>query len=82
MSEAVMLDHPGLEYSDEFDFIDELIERRKATGLSQQDFAKELNVAKSTVTRFETRVGNPKLSTIELYCEALGVCLVVLDIVD
>lgn len=47
-------------------------DRRKAAGMSQYALAREIRVARTYVTRIELGTHEPRLSTLEAICNALG----------
>jgi len=51
---------------------DELVERRKALGLSQTQVAARMGTSQSAVARLETGTSDVLLSTVDRYASALG----------
>ncbi len=54
------------------DLVVDLIELRKAKGLTQEDVANAIGVTRTAVTAFERYDGDPKISTIVRYAMAVG----------
>ena len=57
--------------------IDELIELRKATGLTQKELAKAANLAQPAIARLESKAATPQLDTLLKVAAALGCDLAV-----
>jgi transcriptional regulator with XRE-family HTH domain len=55
--------------------LDELVRVRKASGVSQTDIARRMGVNSATVSMFENRTDDPRLSTVQRYARAIGVRL-------
>jgi len=60
--------------SDEFEFLDEILKARTATGLTQADVAIRIGTSQSAVARLESAVGkhSPSIATLQRYALALG----------
>ncbi|MBI3631140.1 MAG: helix-turn-helix transcriptional regulator [Candidatus Sungbacteria bacterium] len=60
--------------SDEFEFLDEILKARTATGLTQSDVATRIGTTQSAVARLESAVGkhSPSIATLQRYALALG----------
>ena len=69
-NKAVKHEYEALGY--EFELINELIEMRKASGLTQEEIANKMGTSKSNVCRLEKLGTHPKVSTIEKYAKACG----------
>jgi len=54
------------------EFLAALVKVRKDRGLTQEDVAVLLGVTQPTVAAFERQEGDPKLSTIRRYAQAVG----------
>lgn len=52
--------------------IDELIELRKAKGLTQKELAKAANLAQPAIARLESKAAIPQLDTLLRVAAALG----------
>jgi transcriptional regulator with XRE-family HTH domain len=52
--------------------VDELAERRRASGLSQTEVAARMGTSQSAVARLESGAGDLKVSTLERYAAAVG----------
>ena len=52
--------------------IDELIELRKAKGLTQRELAQAANLAQPAIARLENKTSNPRLDTLLNVAAALG----------
>lgn len=52
--------------------IDELIELRKAKGITQKELAKAANLAQPAIARFESKAAMPQLDTLLKVAVALG----------
>ena len=52
--------------------IDELIELRKAKGLTQRELAKAANLAQPAIARLESKAAIPQLDTLLKVASALG----------
>jgi len=52
--------------------IDGLVKLRKALGLSQAEVANRMGIRQPTVSGFEKESSDPKLSTLQRYCLAIG----------
>lgn len=52
--------------------IDELIELRKATGLTQRELAKAANLAQPAIARLESKAAIPQLDTLLKVAAALN----------
>lgn len=57
--------------------IDELIELRKAKGLTQRELAKAANLAQPAIARLESKTATPQLDTLLKVAAALGCDLAV-----
>ena len=57
--------------------IDELIELRKAKGLTQRELAKATNLAQPAIARLESKAATPQLDTLLKVAAALGCDLAV-----
>lgn len=55
--------------------IDELIERRKAKGLTQRELAKAANLAQPAIARLESKAATPQLDTLLKVAAALDYAL-------
>ena len=53
----------------------ELVAGRKALGLSQTTVAARMGTSQSAVARLEAGDGDVRLSTVERYAAAIGLCL-------
>lgn len=60
--------------------IDELVEIRKAKGLTQRELAKVANIAQPAIARIESKASTPQLSTIIKILMALGKTLAVVPL--
>ena len=60
--------------------IDELIERRKAKGLTQRELAKAAKLTQSVIARLESKKVVPQLDTLLKVATALGCDLAVIPI--
>jgi transcriptional regulator with XRE-family HTH domain len=58
----------------EFEFLDEILKARAATGLTQSDIAARIGTTQSAVARLESPVGkhSPSIATLQRYASALG----------
>jgi len=58
----------------EFEFLDEILKARAATGLTQADVAARIGTTQSAVARLESSTGrhSPSLATLRRYASALG----------
>lgn len=54
------------------DLLADLIEQRRAKGLTQEDVANTIGITRTAVTAFERYDGDPKISTIVRYAMAVG----------
>lgn len=54
------------------DLLADLIELRRAKGLTQEDVANTIGITRTAVTAFERYDGDPKISTIVRYAMAVG----------
>ncbi|MFJ4267729.1 helix-turn-helix transcriptional regulator [Paenarthrobacter nicotinovorans] len=54
------------------DLLADLIDLRRAKGLTQDDIAKAIGVTRTAITAFERYDGDPKMSTIVRYAMAVG----------
>jgi DNA-binding XRE family transcriptional regulator len=54
------------------DLLADLIDLRRAKGLTQEDVANTIGVTRTAVTAFERYDGDPKISTIVRYAMAVG----------
>ena len=52
--------------------IDELIELRKAKGITQKELAKAANLAQPAIARLESKAATPQLDTLLKVAAALG----------
>ena len=52
--------------------VDELVARRRASGLSQTVVAARMGTSQSAVARLEASAGDLKVSTLERYAAAVG----------
>jgi transcriptional regulator with XRE-family HTH domain len=52
--------------------VDELVVRRRASGLSQTEVAARMGTSQSAVARLEASVGDLRVSTLERYAAAVG----------
>jgi predicted transcriptional regulator len=52
--------------------VDELVDQRRALGLSQTAVAARMGTSQSAVARLETAAGDVRLSTLERYAAAVG----------
>lgn len=59
------------------DVIDEIVQRRRAAGLSQQELARRSGVKQPNLARIELRQTKPRLDTVENILSALGCELIV-----
>lgn len=57
------------------ELIKTLVELRRARNLKQEDIAKRIGRSRSTVSDFERLSGDPRLSTMCRYADAMGVNL-------
>jgi DNA-binding XRE family transcriptional regulator len=51
--------------------MDALVSRRKLLGLTQKQVADKMGVTQSTVSQFETEIGDPLISTLQRYARAV-----------
>lgn len=60
--------------AEEFDFLDEILKARAATGLTQADVAARIGTTQSAIARLESPVGkhSPSIATLQRYASALG----------
>ena len=56
-------------------FGERLQEVRRAAGLTQEQFAEELNVSRQAVSRWESRRGYPEMEKLLYLCNRYGVTL-------
>lgn len=58
----------------EFEFLDEILKARAATGLTQADVAARIGTTQSAVARLESSTGkhSPSLATLQRYASAIG----------
>ena len=54
-------------------FMDQLVQLRKAQGVSQREMAKRLQISQPAVAQFELSSANPTIFTIIRYANAIGV---------
>lgn len=54
------------------DLRQELVQMRKTHGITQRELADRMGVSQSTVAGFETEDADPRFSTIQRYCRAIG----------
>lgn len=52
--------------------VDELVDERRALGLSQTEVAARMGTSQSAVARLESAAGDVRLSTLERYAAAVG----------
>jgi len=76
---ARALAHPDVkrEYellAEEFEFMDEILKARTATGLTQADVATRIGTTQSAIARLESEGGkhSPSIATLQRYASALG----------
>ena len=55
-----------------FELIEQIKERRKVLGITQEQLSKICDVGLRTLREFERGKGNPTLQTMEKICTALG----------
>lgn len=60
--------------ADEFAYLDELLNARSASGLSQQQVAERIGTSQSAIARLESANSkhSPSLATLRTYADALG----------
>jgi DNA-binding XRE family transcriptional regulator len=75
LSPQQQLAHTVLANNRQLDFTIMLIRARLSRHLSQSDLAAIVGTTQSTISHIEGRKGNPRLSTLLLIAEALGVTL-------
>jgi transcriptional regulator with XRE-family HTH domain len=56
----------------DYKFIADLVQQRKAAGLTQEDVALRIGISQPSVAKFERHDSDPKLSTIRRYAHAIG----------
>lgn len=56
----------------DYQLIADLIEQRRAAGMTQQDVATLLGITQPAVAKFERYDSDPKLSTVRRYAHAIG----------
>lgn len=58
----------------EFEFVDEVLKARVATGLTQAELAKRVGTTQSAIARLESasRMHSPSIATLQRYARALG----------
>jgi len=56
----------------DYKFIADLVQQRKAAGLTQEDVAARIGISQPSVAKFERHDSDPKLSTIRRYAHAIG----------
>lgn len=76
---ARALAHPDIKHeydqlAGEFEFLDEILKARAATGLTQADVAARIGTTQSAVARPESSTGkhSPSLATLQRYASAIG----------
>ncbi|MBN3563178.1 helix-turn-helix domain-containing protein [Aliamphritea spongicola] len=69
-NEDVRTEYDALE--SEFALINQLLEMRKAAGLTQEQVAAVMHTTKSNISRLETGGTAPKIDTIKRYADACG----------
>jgi transcriptional regulator with XRE-family HTH domain len=52
--------------------VDELVARRRSSGLSQTEVAARMGTSQSAVARLEASAGDLRVSTLERYAAAVG----------
>lgn len=57
----------------DYELIFDLVRARKAAGLKQKDVAAMLGVSQQAVSKIEDYEGDPRLSTLRTYANAIGV---------
>lgn len=62
--------------------LDQLVDQRKAAGLTQADVALVLGVTQATVSQLESEASNPLVSTLQRHACALGLRLTVELVID
>ncbi len=69
---AVKKAYEGL--ADEFDFLDEVLKARAASGLTQAEVAARIGTTQSAIARLESAEPNhsPSIATLQRYAKALG----------
>ena len=60
--------------------IDELIELRKAKGITQKELAKAANLAQPAIARLESKAATPQLDTLLKVAAALGYNLALVQV--
>lgn len=55
-----------------------LRKRLKCSELSQDEFAKQLDIAKSSLTLYLKEIGNPRLDTVEILTDKLDLKLILI----
>ena len=51
------------------DYIQNMIDIRKQSGMSQNDLAKKLGWSRPQIARYETRVSKPTVDYLEAFCQ-------------
>jgi transcriptional regulator with XRE-family HTH domain len=59
--------------------VNELVQRRRAKGLTQSEVAHDLGIHQSTLSKWENRITEPFLSQLCLWLHALDLKLVLAD---
>lgn len=59
----------------EHDLLQKIIQRRKELGISQQKLADMISLPQSTIARIEAEIVSPRLETIILIANALGISI-------
>ena len=60
--------------AEEFEFLDEILKARAASGLSQAEVAAQIGTTQSAVARLESASGkhSPSIATLQRYASAMG----------
>lgn len=59
----------------EHDLLQKIIQKRKELGISQQKLADMISLPQSTIARIEAEIVSPRLETIILIVNALGISI-------
>ncbi len=59
----------------EHDLLQKIIQKRKELGISQQKLADMISIPQSTIARIEAEIVSPRLETIILIANALGISI-------
>ena len=59
----------------EHDLLQKIIQKRKELGISQQKLADMISLPQSTIARIEAEIVSPRLETIILIANALGISI-------